>query len=149
MLKKILIPTIALLMLAGTVQACSCMGWPTPAEQYDGSDVVFKGYCEQWTVFGNRAYARFNVHASWKGTVGTSILIETEAFESMCGYPFIVGETYLVYGTDDWVDLGDYYTHLCTRTVPMEWANEDLDYLGPPVTVPNEDWTWGEIKAAY
>jgi len=148
MLKRLIITTSALLLLSATAQACSCLGWPTPEEEYDRSDVVFKGYCEEMTIIGYNAYARLQVHASWKGNPAASVLVKTWPSSASCGIEFEVGQTYLVYGTDN-EDLGDYYTHFCTRTSVYELCGDDIDYLGAPAVVHNEYGTWGNIKAAY
>jgi hypothetical protein len=45
-----------------------------------------------------------------------------------CGYDFQIGETYLVYASDD--EFGDYFfTGGCTRTRRLSDAGEDLAYL--------------------
>jgi hypothetical protein len=45
-----------------------------------------------------------------------------------CGYDFQIGETYLVYASDD--EFGDYFfTGSCTRTRRLSDAGEDLAYL--------------------
>ena len=38
---------------------------------------------------------------------------------------------------------------MCNRTIPLYAAQVDLDFLGPPGTVPAESSTWGSVKALF
>ena len=51
-----------------------------------------------------------------------------------CGYPFVVGTTYLVYGFAS--QNGSLSTSICSRTQPASWAGGDLKYLRGLTTSP-------------
>ena len=99
--------------------------------------------------------ARIEVSEVWKGEVHEVVEVRTAADGAMCGVGFEVGREMLVYagGGDD----GAFGTHLCTRTAPLERAEEDLAALGqggPPL--PGErlgedarDWPPYLVVAAF
>jgi hypothetical protein len=68
----------------------------------------------------------FRVQEAWKGVADTFIIVRTGSVSSYCGYTFSPNHQYLVYG-DDW--QGDLWTGICTRTVELTQADEDLGYL--------------------
>jgi hypothetical protein len=59
--------------------------------------------------------------------VGTEVEVFTGSGGGDCGYPFRVGQHYLVYAYRDKDKLG---TNICTRTKSFANANEDLAFLG-------------------
>jgi len=67
---------------------------------------------------------RFRVYKSWKGAETNSITVSTTNICCICGYPFKVGEEYLVYASES------LRTSVCTRTKNLEDAAEDLEFLG-------------------
>ncbi len=148
MIRTSVLVAAILCLTATAASACSCMIFPTPAEQYADADAVFTGHVDDIVIDGYIKYVFMTVHAYWKGDFGATVVIATDFDEAMCGVSFVPGITWLVYAfdTDGWAD---YYTHLCTRTSDVSWCQEDLDYMGAPLVVSGEADTWGGIKAIY
>ncbi len=74
-----------------------------------------------------RIDVEFAVDEVWKGEPTANAEIRTHADEATCGYPFEEGVAYLVYAgrSEDALTTG-----LCSRTSPVEAADEDLEGLG-------------------
>lgn len=73
---------------------------------------------------------KFDVLTSYKGIDRRSyISVRTARTEALCGYPFKVGERYLVftYGSDI------LYTSLCTRTAPLNKSEMTISMLPKPL----------------
>ena len=68
-----------------------------------------------------------------------------------CGFPFEAGQAYLVYAYED-ADDDLLAAWLCTRTRPLEYAQDDLEFLGegqiPGRAVPVPPGTGGTDVAA-
>ena len=62
----------------------------------------------------------------WKGNVGRQATVTTALSTASCGYPFAIGESYLIYASD----LGETDTNLCGRTAKLSNAEADLLVLG-------------------
>jgi len=68
------------------------------------------------------------VNESWKGITTRTISIRTPSASGECGYPFAVGQDYLVYARRGETDLE---TTFCMRTNHLDSATVDLHYLQP------------------
>jgi hypothetical protein len=68
----------------------------------------------------------FRVERAWKGPPLSEFVIITGDGGGDCGIPFELGKRYLVYAYDYG---GFYYTGMCTRTTPLQYAKPDLDVL--------------------
>ena len=68
----------------------------------------------------------FKVNRAYRGAVESTIQIATGSSDADCGYPFEVGDRYLVYAHDSGSMLS---TGLCSRTRPLPEAAEDLEYF--------------------
>lgn len=106
----------------------------TPAEGLSSSNLVFSGEVTQIeknesTRFGGLEVT-LRVKDVWKGAPAEEIKVHTAGNSAACGYPFVVGTTYLVYALNDEAD--PMRVSLCSRTAPIENAKEDLDFLGKP-----------------
>lgn len=113
--------------------ACSCMKL-TPSEGFTSSTAVFTGEVtdigkNESTRFGGREVT-LRVKKLWKGDPKEIIEVHTAGSSAACGYPFKVGETYLVYAVSDEAD--PMRVSLCSRTAPVDQAKEDLSFLGKP-----------------
>ena len=53
--------------------------------------------------------------------------IFTGANSAGCGFDFVVGKTYVIYAYMN--EIGELWTNICTRTVSLEQAGEDLIFL--------------------
>jgi len=129
----LLVLGLASLAPASEARACSCMKL-TPAEGLSSSNVVFSGVVTQIekneaTRFGG-IEVTLRVKEVWKGAPSEEIKVHTAGSSAACGYPFVVGTTYLVYALNDEAD--PMRVSLCSRTAPIESAKEDIDFLGKP-----------------
>jgi hypothetical protein len=122
----------SLLATASPAVACDFEEPPPPQEALDEATAVFAGeVIEVESVTddpgGNYLAATFLVHRAWKGIDDSPVVVETHQDEAACGYPFEVGESYLVYAHSEGSPLT---TTLYRRTTPLDLADEDLDALG-------------------
>jgi Carboxypeptidase regulatory-like domain len=121
------------------VNACTCGGAGTPCESLGSADAVFVG-----TVVSLRENERpkqpdrsdsglmprtfkFSVEQAYLGVVGTEIEISTGYGSADCGYPFKIGQRYLVYADRYKEQLN---TSICTGTKSFSDATLDLAFLG-------------------
>jgi hypothetical protein len=71
---------------------------------------------------------RFRVQERFRGATDSVVEVSTGRGGGDCGYPFKVGDIYLVYASRN-KDNGILYTGICSRTRPLEKAGEDMDFL--------------------
>lgn len=135
---KLIFACVVLLLLfsARTIHACSCLDLGPPCQAFGAASAVFTGRVTEITSTGNdkpgRGYqkklVRFAVSQAHLGISGTSAETVTGSGGGDCGYPFKVGESYLVYAQLNAED-NKLYAGICSRTRPLSEAREDLDYL--------------------
>ena len=127
---------VLLMVRAGLPSACECPEPPpaASAKAYVISTVIFMGTVEERRIVeppshGGYLEFRFRVLEDWKGAPSDTILIGTSPGGGMCGYPFEVGRTYVVYA---WHADGYRYefTSICDRTSVARYALADLMVLG-------------------
>ncbi len=112
---------------AGEAQACSCMVPPPAEEALKEADAVFVGQ-----VLGGEAKDRMTlevrlaVERRWKGAESEEITVRTATSGAACGFSFTEGERYLVYGYEH---EGVLQVSLCSRTAPLDRAEEDIEAL--------------------
>lgn len=126
----------ALPIYSGTASACSCIPPGPPEQELNESDAVFAGSVT--TIVDSSSggivssarplYVTFDVTETWKGPNRTTLTVITAASSASCGYPFQNGKQYLVYAYSRNDNL---YVSLCSRTAPLNEAQQDLDALGP------------------
>ena len=80
----------------------------------------------------NKRYAskvKIEVDSLWKGDLSETVIVQTGIGGGDCGFPFEVGESYLIYAYGSAKDnsLG---TGICSRTQRLAQAAEDLKVLG-------------------
>ena len=103
---------------------------PPPREAADQSAAVFAGEVASADTAATSDGVRlvrvtFRVLGAFKG-VDKEAVVYTSDNSAACGFPFEVGEQYLVYaGEAD----GRLHTGLCTRTKSLAQADEDLEAL--------------------
>ncbi len=128
---------------------CSCLGPQELEYALEASDAVFIGTVEgfaeilealpltpdvdQEPVVAPRRLVRFRSLGSWKGGAGDVIEVRIGLSTADCGFPFEVGETYLVFAAAEGSRLT---TSSCSRTALIEDAVQDLLALGPPPIEP-------------
>lgn len=113
--------------------ACSCMMPGTPLEARDAAQTVFSGTVSALGRGPNGLIVTFDVDQVWKGPEGAQLSLTTADSSASCGYEFVQGEQYLVYG---FAQDGQLSTGLCTRTAPLANAGEDLAALGDGAAAP-------------
>lgn len=118
---------LALVLDPSQARACSCLPPPDPCEAFWEASAVFVGRVTR--IFSDGSSMEtvvLDVEESFRGGLGARAQITTETSDAACGYPFRVGERYLVYAGGE--PKGRLSTYLCTRTQPLSSASRDLDY---------------------
>ena len=115
--------------------ACTCMHLRgDPDKAFTAASAVFSGKVLE-IIEGEPSPAlpelktltvKFRVKKSWKLVRTDEVMVLTGSLTNLCGFPFKVGERYLVYG----VGGGNkFMTDICKRTTHLTGAKEDLEYL--------------------
>lgn len=134
----IVLAPILILLSVDSVSACWCRREVVDtekkfraavAEAVKESNAVFVGE----VIEQNRSQLRVKVEKVWKGKVGEHVILITHDWQDgdvgsidSCAYSFTVGRKYLIY-----VDKvkGELVTSKCSRTVPINEAQQDLNEL--------------------
>lgn len=130
--------TLSLILGSSNTLACSCVGITLEGD-FQGSDVVFAGKVlrideiederqVKWDEIEIRTVeVEFEVTNTWKGEDERDRTIVTEFYTSACGYPFEIGDSYVVFADtrkamrlEDSGELEYLKTGWCS-------ANEELD----------------------
>lgn len=147
-----------------TASACSCGGPGLPAQEFRKFSAVFTGrvlsIVDEYvpifstldrilTALGKQPYfwvragkyvgyrIHFRVNHSWKGVEKTTTTVDTGYGMGDCGYPFTVGDDYLVYASYPYGIPENYWvTSICSRNAEISAATEDLRYLSSLSTLP-------------
>ncbi len=124
----------------GQAYACKCAEPSSPSEELEKSAAVFAGrvvsvrhsYDPDAVSHSpeDRTTVRFEVSTVWKGAVNESMYVTTPPTGGSCGFTFIEGEEYIVYGRDSSYGDGGYTVGICGRTALLGQAQADLDALG-------------------
>lgn len=127
---------VAIMFLAGIeATACTC-DLPSPKRPLKqsvnlarkDSRAIFSGRVLRIDEAGYTLRVTIKVNKSWKGVLPTEVVLLTGLGRGDCGYPFEVGQNYLVYAYGPDVDhLG---TNICQRTAPLSAGGKDLKILG-------------------
>lgn len=119
--------------------ACSCKKPGPPCKEFGEASVVFSGTVKGVTEgarrqkpngevdFSPRLF-KFSVEETFSGVPTKETEVATGLGADDCGYPFVIGASYLVYAYRDEKD-DRLYTSYCTRTKRVANASEDLQYL--------------------
>ena len=120
---------------AGVSMACTCMHLRgDPDKAYTSASAVFSGNVLEITAGEpspllaelKTLTAKFRVTKSWKLVRTDEVFVSTVSINTLCGFSFKVGESYLVYAHGGG---NQFVTDICTRTVQMPGTKEDLEYL--------------------
>jgi hypothetical protein len=131
---------VLLMVWASPALPCTCMPRPSVGRALSESSAVFVG-----RVVGRRGaeiefapgrssdgYAFvFEVEQRYKGLLSSRVAVRTGMGRGDCGWPFRVGERYLVYAYGE----ETLETNICTRTTTLDRAGADLAELGEPATI--------------
>jgi hypothetical protein len=152
------------LALPTPASACSCGGPGLPAQEFRKFNAVFTGRVLSivdeyvpifstldrvltaigklpyfWVQAGKYVGYRidFRVNHSWKGVEKTIVTVDTGYGMGDCGYPFMVGNDYLVYASYPYGIPEHYWvTSICSRNAEISAASEDLRYLSSLPALP-------------
>lgn len=132
-------------LVAPVALACTCVPLPQPEQAFSEATLVFSGTVVGFSDADSTdfmMFVNFEVRRVWKGPANGHQEVQTAGYEGVpntaaCGYPFQVGETYLVYAHAYGPD-GEIEASTCTRTRLVADASEDLAFLGEGTTVSTE-----------
>lgn len=151
--------TAAALLAAGlaatplAAMACSCTNNLTVQQEFDNAWKVFSGrvLSVQADPFGTLLIEIAPI-GRWKGSIDYVEHVVTPLSGAVCGFPFEVGQGYLVFAGVTGYGLTytpTPFTHLCSRTSLLE-GNEFLSQLPPPLLpTPTTRSAWGALKVRY
>jgi hypothetical protein len=131
--------------------ACHCY-FNSPEIEFMVSDAVFIGtiLLIQPSSDPDILDILVQVTGFWKGVGISYVHLYTNESDGACGYNFDLATEYLIYArTYSQECCEGLVTDLCTRTTTLSGATQDLEFLGPPGTVPVDNVTWGIVKTAY
>ncbi len=120
--------------------SCTCAPKPSVGKALSQSDAVFVGRVIAWNNASiefapghlSQGYTFvFEVERLYKGALSSEVAVLTGHGLGDCGYPFKVGEEYLIYAYRD----KGLETNICTRTTNISTADADLAELGVPKTI--------------
>jgi hypothetical protein len=98
-------------------------------EELKKSTAVFSGKVLSIILSNNALAVTFKVEKTWKYVENEEVTVMTLPTDSMCGYNFEMGQSYLVYASS--VVAGELWTNHCTRTARIAIdVNEDIRILG-------------------
>lgn len=119
--------SISLICTTLTGLACPCDSTMTAQDFIDGANQIFVGKVigvnTNW-ISGGMKYS-FEVEKTWKRGADRLLFVNT-GWDYECGFPFVEGEKYLVYG----VKKFSLKTSECMGTKALKEAEEDLKLLG-------------------
>lgn len=125
-------------MIAGPADqavACSCAGSGPPCAATWDADAVFAGRVRSIEEVNHDAWGapypsllvRFDAEHAFVNAGPGPVEVMTARWGPACGYSFKVGTSYLVYAGK--AASGRLVTGICSRTRPLDDAEEDLRYL--------------------
>jgi hypothetical protein len=131
-----------LLINVSIIMACTCAPEDSPQEAFERFDVIFSGKMLEYEFLPDRIpwydlNVTFKVYRMWKGPSDVKqISLRTATSGAACGKVLYVGEEYLVYAlsknfSDARTNIPDtfWWVHLCSRTRPLDEAQEDIEFL--------------------
>lgn len=132
--------------------ACSCTNNLTLQQEFDYASVVFSGrvLAIEPDPFGTLVVVLAPLQR-WKGPLWSPQRIVTGVDPGVCGFPFTVGEDYLVFANGGSYGVAGHaeFTHLCSRTILLADCTY-LSQLPPPLaTTPAVRSSWCSIKLFY
>jgi len=141
---------LAAALAPGPALACSCTNQLTLEQEFGFAAAVFSGrvLSIETDTYLNVLRVEFEPIARWKGGLEARVLVFTAITDGECGFPFVEGAEYLVFGGGTG-PAPPYGTHLCSRTGPL-LGNPYVPLLGPPlVPTAARPRGWAGIKRHY
>jgi hypothetical protein len=106
--------------------ACECGANASPRKEMKKAEAVFAGEVVEAGVGGSSNRYKFRVERYWKGVKEEFVVISVGY--GLCARPFAVGQKWLVYAFED--EREGLMSDVCTRTMPLAEAADDLKALG-------------------
>ncbi len=116
--------------LPSRASACSCIEMPFETA-HDQAAAIFEGRVTSMQEIDGTIHVRFDVTQTWRLAEHEHVEVVTASDGAACGYAFEVNRHYLVYASA--VEGDAYRVSLCSRTQPMESADDDRALLGSGV----------------
>lgn len=122
----------AVFLTGRPAEACTCLGGAAPCQAFFDVPAVFVGKVQSISEHtGASGFSGRRVHLdvaeAFRGVTSQEVDIDTGNGGGDCGYPFKVGESYLVYAYLE-KDGQTLSTGICTRTKPLRDAQNDLAF---------------------
>ena len=131
-IRILLVASFSILLFANYASACSCAGRPAPCEAYKSAPAIFIGVVTSIDPVRENSdafvYAHLAVEQSFKGINQPTVKMLQGTGGGDCSFVFEKGMRYLLYAAYS-EDTGSYHTNICTRSVALAYAGEDLAYL--------------------
>jgi hypothetical protein len=128
-----LLTTLCALLWSPVAYACKCAEPEAPSAALASAKAVFQGEVSAIQDSGNELVVTLKVPRTWKGIDSAEeAKVRTRRDSAACGFPFAIGENYLVYASalepaQDGVSL---QVLRCGRTRPIAEAADDMRELG-------------------
>lgn len=134
---SLLLGSALCLLFEPSANACSCGRSQLPRYEMMDASAVFLGDAvsrrEVHARFGGMWEVEFDVAQVWKGPSRKTIRVRTQMYGTACGYPFEIGETYLVFAygsrlsTSSCSPTTTYYPGFLTmgELPEAQWKNTD------------------------
>lgn len=117
----------ATLLLPSAADGCSCSGFSLPCDNAIWrADAVFVGRVESILPEGTERRVELGGIEVFRGPQAAQLTVATGYSGGDCGYPFRVGESYLVYAARE--PDGRLHTSICSRTRLVGEATDDIAY---------------------
>ena len=118
--------SVAAFSSLGSAEACSCAGSGSPCDAAWRADALFVGHVVSMSAISGGRRVDLAVIEPFRGLQMSQVTVVTGYGSADCGYPFEMGQSYLIYAhrTPD----GQLLTSICSRTRPLRDAGEDLAY---------------------
>ena len=139
-MKQLTLLLLGFTLLSGTAHGCICAEHIAPCQGYWDASVVFEGVVTEissrpaetrqgeGTGTPAEAIIHFTAEKYYRDNRGAEVQVSTGFGGGDCGYPFRIGERYLVY-VQIYKGRQDLSTSICTLTKPLSEAKQDLDYI--------------------
>lgn len=127
-----LLVAIGVWLWSPAAHACKCAEPAGAVEAAAGAAAVFEGQVTKISaVDAQTQRVELKVPRAWKGVSSEQVAVTTPAESAACGYPFQLGESYLVYASAGGDGLRVVH---CSRTRSIAEADADVAALGMGVT---------------
>ena len=139
-MKQLWLLFLVFTLVGRTAQGCMCAEHTPACQGFWDASVVFAGVATEISSVpaetqpseGNRSPAELLIHFTaekyYRDNLGAEVQVSTGFGGGDCGYPFRIGERYLVYAQID-KERHRLTTSICMLTKPLAEAKQDLDYV--------------------